>query len=117
MAGPDDAMAADVTGYGHLRASRTDHEHVLDTLKGAFVQGRLTKDELDERVGQTFAARTYAELAAVTADIPVRQTAGQSATCRPCRVWSGSSGIMAHSGHQARDRIPRRIRWESPRSQ
>jgi hypothetical protein len=34
------------------------------------VQGRLTKDEFDTRIGQTFASRTYAELAAVTADIP-----------------------------------------------
>ena len=39
-------------------------------LKAAFVQGRLTKDEFDMRVGQTFASRTYAELAALTADIP-----------------------------------------------
>ena len=36
-------------------------------LKAAFVQGRLTKDELDARVGQTFASRTYADLAALTA--------------------------------------------------
>ncbi len=34
------------------------------------MQGRLTMDELDARVGQTFAARTYADLAALTADIP-----------------------------------------------
>jgi hypothetical protein len=39
-------------------------------LKAAFVQGRLTKDELDARAGQAFAARTYAELAAITADLP-----------------------------------------------
>jgi hypothetical protein len=39
-------------------------------LKAAFVQGRLNKDELDVRVGQTLASRTYAELAVVTADIP-----------------------------------------------
>jgi hypothetical protein len=39
-------------------------------LKYAFAQGRLTGDELDSRVGQAFASRTYAELAAVTADIP-----------------------------------------------
>jgi hypothetical protein len=43
---------------------------VLDVLKAAFVQGRLTKDEFDMRVGQTFASRTYAELAALTTDIP-----------------------------------------------
>ena len=39
-------------------------------IKAAFVQGRLTKDELDMRVVQTLASRTYADLAAVTADLP-----------------------------------------------
>lgn len=39
-------------------------------LKAAFVQGRLTKSELDARAGQAFAARTYADLAALTADLP-----------------------------------------------
>jgi hypothetical protein len=53
-----------------MRASNAEREQVIDTLKAAFVDGRLTKDELDTRVGQTIAARTYAELAAVTADIP-----------------------------------------------
>jgi hypothetical protein len=43
---------------------------VIATLKAAFVQGRLTKDELDARAGQTFAARTYADLAVITADLP-----------------------------------------------
>ena len=63
-------MAAGAAGRGHLRASHADREQVLDVLKVAFVQGRLTKDELDLRVGETFASRTYAELAALTADIP-----------------------------------------------
>ena len=67
---PGDDMAAAAAGRGRLRASHADREHVLDVLKAAFVQGRLTKDELDMRVGQTFASRTYAELAALTADIP-----------------------------------------------
>jgi len=38
------------------------------------VQGRLTADELDERVGQALAARTYAELAALTNDLPADPT-------------------------------------------
>jgi Domain of unknown function (DUF1707) len=70
MAKPGDDMAAVAAGRGRLRASHADREHVLDVLKAAFVQGLLTKDELDMRVGQTFASRTYAELAALTADIP-----------------------------------------------
>jgi hypothetical protein len=63
-------MAAGEAGRGHLRASHTDREHVIGVLKAAFVQGRLTKDELDARVGQTLASRTYGELAALTADLP-----------------------------------------------
>jgi hypothetical protein len=50
--------------------SHADREHVIETLKAAFVQGRLTKDEFDARTGQVFASRTYAELATLTADIP-----------------------------------------------
>jgi Flp pilus assembly protein TadB len=67
---PGDEMAAAAAGRGRLRASHADREHVLDVLKAAFVQGRLSKDELDMRVGETFASRTYAELAALTADLP-----------------------------------------------
>jgi hypothetical protein len=69
MAGSGDEMSA-AAGRGRLRASHADREQVIDTLKVAFVQGRLAKDELDLRVGQAFAARTYADLAAVTADLP-----------------------------------------------
>ncbi len=53
-----------------LRASRADRERVIDLLKAAFVQDRLARDEFDARVGQALASRTYAELAAVTADLP-----------------------------------------------
>jgi hypothetical protein len=71
-------MAAATAGRGRLRASHSDREHVVDVLKAAFVQGRLTKDEFDMRVGQTFASRTYAELAALTADIPAGLIGAQS---------------------------------------
>jgi len=68
--GPEDENAAGASGRGHLRASRADREQVIATLKAAFVQGRLTKDELDLRVGQALASRTVAELTALTADLP-----------------------------------------------
>jgi hypothetical protein len=67
MAGPGDEIAA---GRGDLRASHADREQVIETLKAAFVQGRLDRDELDSRVCQTLAARTYGELAGLTADLP-----------------------------------------------
>jgi hypothetical protein len=79
MAGPGGDLPAGAGGRGHLRASHADRDQVIRTLKAAFVQGMLTKDEFDFRVGQTFASRTYAELAAVIADIP----AGLRATIPP----------------------------------
>jgi Domain of unknown function (DUF1707) len=67
---PGDNTAAEAAGRGRLRASHADREQAVDVLKAAFVQGRLAKDEFDMRVSQTFVSRTYAELAALTADIP-----------------------------------------------
>jgi hypothetical protein len=77
MAEPGDEIAAAAPGRGRLRASHADREQVIDTLKATFVQGRLTKDEFDVRIGQTFASRTYAELAAATADIPAGLASAQ----------------------------------------
>jgi Domain of unknown function (DUF1707) len=68
-AGPGGEMGAGA-GRGHLRASRAEREDLIETLKAAFVLGLLDKDEFGARVGQTLASRTYADLAAVTADIP-----------------------------------------------
>ena len=71
MAGPgDEVTAAQSRGRGDFRASRADREQVIELFKDAFVRGRLAKDEFDLRVGQTFAARTHAELAAVSARLP-----------------------------------------------
>ena len=78
MAGPgDEIAAAEGRGDGHLRASHADREHVIGTLKAAFVQGRLTEDELDARLDQVYASRTYTELDEVTADIPIELTGAQ----------------------------------------
>jgi len=74
---PEDQIAVAAAARSRLRASHADREHVIDMLKAMFVQGRVTKDQFDARVGQAFASRTYAELAAVTADIPARQIADQ----------------------------------------
>jgi len=71
----DDRPAA--LGRGHLRASHADREQVIGVLKAAFVQGRLGKDELNARVGQSLAARTYADLATLTADLPAGVAAAE----------------------------------------
>ena len=76
---PPEGSAAEGRDHGDLRASHADRERVIGTLKAAFVEGRLTEDELDARVGQVYASRTYAELAAVTADIPAELAGARSA--------------------------------------
>ncbi len=92
MAGLENEMAAD-SGRGRLRASDADREHVVGTLKAAYVHGLVTKDEFDARVSQTFASRTYAELALITADIP----AGLAATPPPLRPGPAKAGPPAHA--------------------
>jgi Domain of unknown function (DUF1707) len=72
-AGPGEGGAAGAMGRGRLRASDADREQVIDTLKAAFVQGWLTRDQLGVRAGQALVSRTYAELAAVTDGIPARR--------------------------------------------
>ncbi|HTS96198.1 MAG TPA: DUF1707 domain-containing protein [Streptosporangiaceae bacterium] len=80
MAGPGDEVAvAESRSRGGLRASDADREQVIAALKAAFVQGRLTKDELGARVDRVYASQTYAELAEVIADIPTALTAARSA--------------------------------------
>jgi len=63
------------TGTGPLvnpswLASTADRERTASVLRAGFTEGRLDRDELDERVAQAYAARTYAELWALTADLP-----------------------------------------------
>ena len=73
-AGREDGTAG---ALGRLRTSQVDRDQAVDVLKAAFVQGRLTKDEFDRRVGQVLASRTYADLDALTADLPDEVTIAQ----------------------------------------
>ena len=94
MAGPgDEIAAAGGRGGGDLRASHADREQVIGAVKVAFVQGRLTDDELDARVDQVYASRTYADLAAVTADIPTDLTGPRPAR-DPWRATKVAWGVV-----------------------
>jgi Domain of unknown function (DUF1707) len=83
--GPDERA-----GRGRMRAGHDDREQVIAELKAAFVQGRLDKDELEERAGRAVASRTYGELAALIADIPdlapAAPAAGRAAASTPGRT-------------------------------
>ncbi|HXW46123.1 MAG TPA: DUF1707 and DUF4190 domain-containing protein [Streptosporangiaceae bacterium] len=99
--------------YGHMRASTADRERAIDVLKAGFAEGRLDKDEYDERAGRVYGSRTYAELAALTSDLPVgplgplnpqqayapvpmrRRTNGMAVTAFILAFFPGIPGIIA----------------------
>ena len=53
-----------------MRVSDSDRERAADVLREAAGHGRITMDELDERLELAYAAKTYADLAALTHDLP-----------------------------------------------
>ncbi len=65
VSGPSQAPAE-----GELRASHMDRDRVVELLRVAAGDGRLTPEELDERLELALTARTYSELAVLTTDLP-----------------------------------------------
>lgn len=74
--------------FSGARVSDADRERAVDVLRAAFAEGRLTRDEHGARVERAYQARTYAELAAVSADLP----AGPLGTLPP----PGPGALTAH---------------------
>jgi DUF1707 SHOCT-like domain len=74
--------------YRWMRASDQDRQEAAARLGDAFVEGRLTQDELDERCAAAYAAKTWGELADLTADLPIAQmeVSPLSGTVAPRRV-------------------------------
>ncbi|KDN73738.1 DUF1707 domain-containing protein [Streptomyces olindensis] len=64
------AEVAWIGGSPEVRASHADRDRIVDVLRVAAGDGRLTMEELDERVEAALSARTVGELAALTADLP-----------------------------------------------
>ncbi len=86
MTQPGDETAADAGALGRLYASRLDRVQVIGTLRAAFVQGRLTEDEYDARVGKASASRTHADLAVLIADIPAGSVTARPPTANDARM-------------------------------
>jgi hypothetical protein len=71
-------MGKEVPGTGHgrpaqvqtMRAADADRQQIADRLKGALDEGRLSLHEYDDRIRDTYAARTYAELLVLVEDLP-----------------------------------------------
>ena len=74
-----------------LRAGDADRDRVADSLREHFAAGRLTQDELQERLDATYAARTFGDLDPVLADLPALRSsrsapASPAPASRPQRV-------------------------------
>lgn len=63
--------AEDGGGRARIRAADVDRDRVAGILGTAYAEGRLSKDEYDDRVAAAFSARTYADLDRLLADLPV----------------------------------------------
>ena len=94
---------------GELRASHEDRDQVVELLRMAAGDGRLTAEELDARLEEAMTARTYAELAALTRDLPAAPGLGMMlAGEQPkelVRIDCGSSSIR----RDGRWVVPRRM--------
>jgi hypothetical protein len=60
----------------HIRASDHDRDAVVETLRDAFSEGRLTLDEFQERTTAAYAGRTWGDLRQLTTDLPVQPPLG-----------------------------------------
>ena len=67
---PPPQRGAELASPAGLRASHGDRDRVVELLRMAAGDGRLTAEELDERLEAALTARTYGELAALTTDLP-----------------------------------------------
>ena len=74
-----------------MRASDHDRQQVVDRLRSAVADGRLTVDEYVERMGRAYQAVTYGDLAPLYADLPVDHPGGPA----------GRAGSLAGSGTPA----------------
>jgi hypothetical protein len=69
-AAPHIDLSAAVPEVGGLRVSDADRERVASELREHFALGRIDGDELDHRLGMTYAVRTLDDLRALQGDLP-----------------------------------------------
>jgi hypothetical protein len=76
---PEPTNVGPIAG-GNLRASDADREQVATVLSTAYAEGRLTREEHDERLDQLMAAKTFDDLIPITRDLVVVGRPGLVAT-------------------------------------
>jgi hypothetical protein len=78
-----------------LRASDSDRDRVVDRLRHAAAEGRLLTEELEERLGVAFSARTYGELDEVVSDLPTPRDDRRHKTPRWVKATLALAILMA----------------------
>ncbi|GAA4559660.1 DUF1707 SHOCT-like domain-containing protein [Planotetraspora kaengkrachanensis] len=86
-----------------MRIGDRERDEVTRSLHDAFVQGRITRDELDQRLDATLTARTAGDLRRVTADLPGADLPGSDVPhgigAAPYRPTRGTHGMpWEHDG-------------------
>ena len=86
-----------------MRVGDAERDAAANELREHFASGRLTQDELNERLDRTFAAKTRGDLTGLFADLPSStwQNAAAGPTARPAEQWAGwgaGDGRRANAG-------------------
>jgi hypothetical protein len=81
---------------GHLRASDADREQVATVLSTAYAEGRLTREEHDERIDQLMTARTFGDLIPITHDLVVVGTPAPIASQQPSSRFTIDTKGQSH---------------------
>ncbi|WEO98691.1 DUF1707 domain-containing protein [Streptomyces sp. FXJ1.172] len=100
-------------GPSGLRASHADRDRVVEALAGAAGEGRLTAEELDERVAAALSARTLGELEVLTADLPDGTGGGRAAAPVVAKDVLRIEQGYASATRAGRWAVPRRMEIES----
>jgi hypothetical protein len=98
----------EVARRGDLRASHDDRDRIIEVLRVAAGDGRLTADELDDRLEKALAARTVGELAVLGKDLPVAPSGAPAQALEPKDMMR----IDRENGNAKRDGrwvVPKRV--------
>jgi hypothetical protein len=89
-----------------VRASDVERERIVEQLRDASAEGRLTLEEFIERMSKAFEARTHEELERLMRDLPARSGTGLAPRRRPTRYLFSLFGSTERDG---RIRVRRRV--------
>ena len=87
-----------------IRASDRERDNVVDVLRDAYTEGRLTLEEFEERTSAAYASKTWGDLRELTVDLPVQPVLGADLPQRQPRLQPVAQQVvpslprLRHSG-------------------